>query len=162
MLGKTTGWDEPATEDGIDLSAGDHADAVTDGGPDVPPDAEPDLKDVAAAARQAGTDSTTYLPHSSPRRPVQDSPQRLAPYLDRQGEAHAERGRGGRALAGGAIDAVTGTIAAAAKRVTDGVRRGEAPASRYPPAMAGRMTSVSPSPTGVSRPSRTRTSSSLR
>jgi hypothetical protein len=53
VLGETTGSDEPATESGIDLSAGDRADAVTDGGPDVPEDAEPDLKDVAAAAREA-------------------------------------------------------------------------------------------------------------
>ena len=57
VLGRTTGSDEPATEDGIDLSAGDHADAVTDGGPEVPQDAEPDLKDVGAAARQAGVDA---------------------------------------------------------------------------------------------------------
>jgi len=53
VLGQTTGSDEPATESGIDLSAGDNADAVTDGGPDVPADAEPDLKDVGAAAREA-------------------------------------------------------------------------------------------------------------
>ena len=53
VLGQTTGSDAPATESGIDLSAGDNADAVTDGGPDVPADAEPDLKDVAAAAREA-------------------------------------------------------------------------------------------------------------
>jgi hypothetical protein len=59
VLGKTTGSDEPATEDGIDLSAGDHADAVTDGGPEVPPDTEPDLKDVAAAARQADADDSS-------------------------------------------------------------------------------------------------------
>jgi hypothetical protein len=57
VLGRTTGSDEPATESGVDLSAGDHADAVTDGGPDLPPAAEPDLKDVAAAARQAEVDS---------------------------------------------------------------------------------------------------------
>jgi hypothetical protein len=56
VLGQTTGSDEPATEDGVDLSAGDHADAVTDGGPDVPANAEPDLKDVGAAARQAERD----------------------------------------------------------------------------------------------------------
>lgn len=56
VLGQTTGSDEPATEEGIDLSAGDHADAVTDGGPDVPDDAEPDLKDVGAAAREADRD----------------------------------------------------------------------------------------------------------
>lgn len=57
VLGETTGSDEPATDDGIDLAAGDHADAVTDGGPDLAPGAEPDLKDVAAAARQADADS---------------------------------------------------------------------------------------------------------
>ena len=33
-----------------------HADAVSDGGPDVPADAEPDLKDVGAAAREAERD----------------------------------------------------------------------------------------------------------
>jgi hypothetical protein len=59
VLGETTGSDEPATESGVDLSGGDHADAVTDGGPDVPQDAEPDLKDVAAAARQADIDSAS-------------------------------------------------------------------------------------------------------
>jgi hypothetical protein len=52
-LGHTTGSDEPATDSGIDLTAGDNADAVTDGGPEVPAEAEPDLKDVAAAAREA-------------------------------------------------------------------------------------------------------------
>jgi hypothetical protein len=56
VLGETTGSDEPATEGGVDLSAGDHADAVTDGGPDVPEDAEPDLKDIGAAAREADRD----------------------------------------------------------------------------------------------------------
>ena len=59
VLGQTTGSDEPATEEGIDLSAGDHADAVTDGGPDLPDEAEPDLKDVAAAARQADADASS-------------------------------------------------------------------------------------------------------
>jgi hypothetical protein len=53
VLGRTTGSDEPATEEGIDRTAGDNADAVRDGGPEVPADAEPDLKDVAAAAREA-------------------------------------------------------------------------------------------------------------
>ena len=32
VLGQTTGSDEPATEDGIDLAAGENADATTDGG----------------------------------------------------------------------------------------------------------------------------------
>jgi hypothetical protein len=53
VLGRTTASDQPATEAGVDLGAGDHADALTDGGPDVPQDAEPDLKDVGAAAREA-------------------------------------------------------------------------------------------------------------
>jgi hypothetical protein len=53
VLGRTTGSDEPATDQGIDPSAGDDADAVTDGGPDLPEGAEPDLKDIASAARQA-------------------------------------------------------------------------------------------------------------
>ena len=50
-VGRTAGSDEPATEEGIDPHGGDEADAVRDGGPEVP-DAEPDLKDVAAAARE--------------------------------------------------------------------------------------------------------------
>ncbi len=47
-LGQTTGSDEPATDSGIDLSAGDNADASTDGGPDLAEDAEPDVKDIGA------------------------------------------------------------------------------------------------------------------
>ncbi len=55
VLGTTTGSDEPATEDGIDPAGGDHADATTDGGPDLPEGAEPDLKDAATAqARSEG------------------------------------------------------------------------------------------------------------
>ena len=53
VTGRTTGSDEPATEEGIDREAGDGADATTQGGPDVPGDAEPDLKDVGAAQREA-------------------------------------------------------------------------------------------------------------
>jgi uncharacterized protein YoxC len=48
VLGETTGSDEPATESGIDPSAGDEADATSDAGPDLPQGAEPDLKDAAA------------------------------------------------------------------------------------------------------------------
>lgn len=48
VLGATTGSDEPATADGVDLGAGDDADATTDGGPDLPDDAEPDVKDIGA------------------------------------------------------------------------------------------------------------------
>lgn len=58
VLGKTTGSDEPATEDGIDLTAGEHADATTDGGPDGARGAEPDLRDAAAGARQSDLDSS--------------------------------------------------------------------------------------------------------
>jgi hypothetical protein len=52
VLGRTTGSTEPATGEGIDRSAGDEADATADGGSEPPRDAEPDLKDVGAAARR--------------------------------------------------------------------------------------------------------------
>ena len=52
VLGETTGSDEPATEGGIDRAGGDAADATTDGGPEPPEDAEPDLKDAPAASRR--------------------------------------------------------------------------------------------------------------
>ena len=57
VLGRTTGSDEPATEQGIDSSGGDEADATTDGGPELPEGAEPDLKDVAAAKLRADVES---------------------------------------------------------------------------------------------------------
>jgi len=56
VLGQTTGSDEPATEGGVDLSGGDNADAPTDGGPDLPENAEPDVKDIGAAARRRDTE----------------------------------------------------------------------------------------------------------
>jgi hypothetical protein len=46
VLGETTGSDEPATEGGVDRSGGDRADATSDGGPDVPDDVEPSLRDA--------------------------------------------------------------------------------------------------------------------
>lgn len=47
VLGRTTGSDEPATEDGVDLSGGDSADATSDGGPEaVPEGVEPSLRDA--------------------------------------------------------------------------------------------------------------------
>jgi hypothetical protein len=55
-LGETTGSDAPATESGIERSAGDEADATSDGGPEVPEGAEPDLKDAAAPPRQVDVD----------------------------------------------------------------------------------------------------------
>jgi NAD(P)H dehydrogenase (quinone) len=56
FIGREASDDEPATEEGIDPHAGDNADAVRDGGPEVPEGAEPDLKDVGAASREAGKD----------------------------------------------------------------------------------------------------------
>ncbi len=51
-LGTTTGSETPATASGIDLSAGDQADAVRDGGA-VPPNAGmPDVKDAPAGPRE--------------------------------------------------------------------------------------------------------------
>jgi hypothetical protein len=56
VLGETTGSDEPATEDGVDLSGGDHADATADGGPaDVPEGVEPSLRDAPAVQVRADT-----------------------------------------------------------------------------------------------------------
>ena len=57
VLGRTTGSDEPATEDGIDLAGGDNADATSDGGPDLPEGVEPDLKDAEAARLSADVES---------------------------------------------------------------------------------------------------------
>jgi hypothetical protein len=53
VLGRTTGSDEPTTEDGIDPAGGDNADATSDGGPDLPEGAEPHLKDAATAQSRA-------------------------------------------------------------------------------------------------------------
>jgi hypothetical protein len=57
ILGQTTGSQEPATESGIDPSGGDQADAVTDGGPDLPEGAEPDTKDIGHAPRRSDIES---------------------------------------------------------------------------------------------------------
>ena len=58
VVGQEADSDAPATDTGVDLHAGDHADATTDGGPDdPPPGAEPDLKDAMAATRKADVDS---------------------------------------------------------------------------------------------------------
>jgi len=58
VLGRTVGGDEPATDDGIDLSAGDNADATRDGGQNRPEgDEEPDLRDAAAGPRQVDIDA---------------------------------------------------------------------------------------------------------
>jgi hypothetical protein len=57
VLGETTGSEEPATESGVDPSAGDEADATSDAGPEPPEGDEPDLKDAAAGPRQVDLDS---------------------------------------------------------------------------------------------------------
>jgi hypothetical protein len=57
VLGETTGSNEPATESGIDESGGNNADATTDGGPELVPGAEPDLRDAAAATTRADLES---------------------------------------------------------------------------------------------------------
>ena len=58
VLGRTTGSDEPATESGVDIGAGDEADATTDGGNTAPPEGvEPDTKDIGAPTRQPNTDN---------------------------------------------------------------------------------------------------------
>lgn len=58
VLGKTTASDEPATDTGVDRSAGEHADAVTDGGSPAPPTGhEPDLKDATAGPREPDRES---------------------------------------------------------------------------------------------------------
>jgi hypothetical protein len=51
-LGRAAASTEPATESGIDRTAGDNADATSQGGSDQPPAAEPDLKDAATGPRQ--------------------------------------------------------------------------------------------------------------
>ena len=55
-VGRTAETDEPATDAGIDPRGGDEADATRDGGAEPPADAEPDLKDVAAASREQQKD----------------------------------------------------------------------------------------------------------
>jgi len=58
VAGRTVGGDEPATEEGIDLAAGDNADATRDGGQNRPEgDEEPDLRDAGAGARRVDVDA---------------------------------------------------------------------------------------------------------
>jgi hypothetical protein len=57
VLGRTPDSQEPALEQ--DLSAGDNADATTDGGPDVPDGVEPDLKDATSGPRQVDVNSAS-------------------------------------------------------------------------------------------------------
>jgi hypothetical protein len=55
-LGRTTGSDEPAPREGVDLSAGDDADATSDGGVELPEEGEPDLKDAMGAHHRPEAD----------------------------------------------------------------------------------------------------------
>jgi hypothetical protein len=57
VVGRTAQSDEPATDEGVDLSAGDNADAVRDGGQNRPDDAEPDLRDATGGPRRVDVDS---------------------------------------------------------------------------------------------------------
>lgn len=57
VLGTSTGSQEPATDGGVDRSAGDEADATSDGGPDLPQGAEPDFKDASSAVRHSDAES---------------------------------------------------------------------------------------------------------
>lgn len=57
VLGGPARSEDPATETGIDPHAGDNADATSDGGPEVPDGAEPDLKDAASGPRQVDVES---------------------------------------------------------------------------------------------------------
>jgi hypothetical protein len=50
VTGRPADDDAPATEDGIDLGAGDEADATADGGPDLEEGPEPDLRDAGLAS----------------------------------------------------------------------------------------------------------------
>lgn len=57
VLGAPARSEAPATESGIDPGSGDQADATSDGGPDVPAGAEPDLKDAASGPRRVDVES---------------------------------------------------------------------------------------------------------
>lgn len=59
VLGRTTRSDEPATDQGIDPSGGDEADATTDAGPEPAAGVEPDLKDAAATQLRPDVDSAS-------------------------------------------------------------------------------------------------------
>jgi hypothetical protein len=57
VLGAPASSEAPATESGIDRRGGDQADATSDGGPEVPAGAEPDLKDAASGPRRVDVES---------------------------------------------------------------------------------------------------------
>lgn len=57
VTGRTAGSEEPATGSGVDLSAGDDADATSDGGAEKPDDGAPSLRDAASGPRQSDLES---------------------------------------------------------------------------------------------------------
>ncbi|MBV9607423.1 MAG: hypothetical protein JO027_20075 [Solirubrobacterales bacterium] len=57
VLGGPARSDAPATESGIDPHGGDRADATTDGGPEPPAGAEPDLKDAGRGPRRVDVEA---------------------------------------------------------------------------------------------------------
>jgi hypothetical protein len=57
VLGQTARSEEPATETGIDVAGGEHADATSDGGATTPEGVEPDLRDAASGPRQSDLES---------------------------------------------------------------------------------------------------------
>ena len=59
VLGRPARSEDPATETGVDPHGGDHADATTDGGPDVQDGVEPDLKDAASGPRKVDVESVS-------------------------------------------------------------------------------------------------------
>jgi hypothetical protein len=59
VLGRPARTDGPATDTGVDRRGGDHADAASDGGPEVPDGVEPDLKDAASGPRQSDVDAAS-------------------------------------------------------------------------------------------------------
>lgn len=57
VIGRPARSEDPATETGVDSHGGDHADATSDGGPDVPDGVVPDLKDAASGPRAVDVES---------------------------------------------------------------------------------------------------------
>ena len=83
VLGRTTGSDEPATEAGIDLSAGDDADATTDGGAEPPRrrGARPEGRRRAAARRSASDAGSGSCTSVTATLTVRQRPQRTRTFL---------------------------------------------------------------------------------
>ena len=67
VLGETTGSDEPATEGGIDLSAGDNADAATDGGHGSRPTRSPTRRTSASRRARASQSAAGRAARQGPR-----------------------------------------------------------------------------------------------